>query len=87
MRTIILDGRRCRTKEQAHEYMARKFQTPDYYGKNLDALYDVLTSIGEQVIIRARYFSTDDYRIKIMKVFENAAKLNKNITLECSSRL
>ncbi|HBN82345.1 MAG TPA: barstar [Clostridiales bacterium] len=81
MRTIIIDGRRCRTKEQAHEYIARKFQAFDYYGKNLDALFDVLTSIGEHIQIKARYFSTVDYRTGILHVLEDAAKVNENITL------
>lgn len=32
-------------KELIHNYIAQKMDFPDYYGKNLDALYDCLTDI------------------------------------------
>ena len=32
-------------KELIHNYIAEKLDFPDYYGKNLDALYDCLTDI------------------------------------------
>ena len=87
MRTVIIDGRRCKSKEQAHEYIARKLQMPSYYGKNLDALYDILTSFDERIHLRIRYFSKvetrpNDYRSKLLKVFDDAAKENKRIFLE-----
>ena len=48
MRKIELDFNVPHTREQVHEYLKDKFDFPDYYGNNLDALYDVLTSVGEQ---------------------------------------
>ncbi len=44
---IKIDGNSLKTKQQAHEYLAAQDGFPDYYGKNLDALYDVLTSLPE----------------------------------------
>ena len=31
-------------REAAHGYLARRLGLPDYYGKNLDALYDILSA-------------------------------------------
>lgn len=31
-------------REEAHRYLARRLGLPDYYGKNLDALYDILSA-------------------------------------------
>lgn len=44
MRTIVLDGGMMPTREEAHGYLARRLELPDYYGKNLDALYDLLSA-------------------------------------------
>lgn len=45
MRTIVLDGAYMTSKEEAHNYLAKKLTLPDYYGKNLDALHDCLLDI------------------------------------------
>lgn len=41
--TIVLDGALMTERAAAHEYLAKKLNFPGYYGKNLDALYDLLT--------------------------------------------
>ena len=39
------------TKLQLHEYIAKELSFPEYYGKNLDALYDLLTERREETLI------------------------------------
>ncbi len=34
-----------------HDLLAGALALPDYYGRNLDALYDILTERGEQTIL------------------------------------
>ena len=38
-------------KEELHDRLAQLLELPEYYGRNLDALYDVLTDRGEQTIL------------------------------------
>jgi ribonuclease inhibitor len=51
MRKVILDFNVTETREDVHAYLAMKLDLPDYYGGNLDALYDMLTSLGEDTCI------------------------------------
>jgi len=44
MEKVIVDCRRLTDREGAHDYLAEIFHFPDYYGRNLDALYDLLTT-------------------------------------------
>lgn len=44
MEIIILDGKCMRDFESAHDYLSRVLRLPEYYGRNLDALYDLLTA-------------------------------------------
>ena len=39
----ILDGKKMVSRKETHQYLKETFGFPDYYGKNLDALYDCLT--------------------------------------------
>ena len=43
MKTIVLDCAQMTGREAAHDYLARELSFPDWYGRNLDALYDLLT--------------------------------------------
>ena len=51
MKTIVLDGAEMLTKETAHAYLAARLALPEWYGKNLDALYDCLTERGEATLL------------------------------------
>lgn len=51
MRTIVIDGQFMTSKENAHNYLAKRLSFPDYYGKNLDALHDCLLDISTKTDI------------------------------------
>jgi len=51
MKKVILDLSVPENKKELHEYIAGELSFPDYYGKNLDALYDMLTDISEPTAI------------------------------------
>ena len=42
MNIIILDGQYMTSREAAYEYIGKTMSFPDYFGKNLDALFDCL---------------------------------------------
>ena len=41
---IILDGAKVTDKDELHAIFREGLSLPDYYGNNLDALYDVLST-------------------------------------------
>ena len=47
MRKVIADLRQCPDREALHDVLSEAFAFPDYYGRNLDALYDLLTEMSE----------------------------------------
>lgn len=78
-KSITIDGRRCKTKEKTHEYLAKKKGFPPYYGKNLDALADVLSSYDKNIVIKLKYTSSirknlGEYGETMLKIFTDAAE-------------
>jgi len=51
MKRIVLDFGTCSTEKELHAYLKEQFGFPDHYGENLDALYDCLTDLAEDMEI------------------------------------
>lgn len=82
---IILNCEKLTQREQAHRYLAHMLDLPDYYGHNLDALFDCLTELGECTIVLdggADLPQNGGYGAKVLKVLEDASLANPRLTLE-----
>ena len=85
VKNVIIDCENLLQKEQAHLYLAQMLDFPDYYGRNLDALFDCLTELGECTItLKGEHIlhQTDCYGVKVLQVFEEAAQANPRLKLE-----
>lgn len=86
MRKITIDCLKISDKEELHDTLAKALNFPDWYGKNLDALYDCLTSIFEEITITIENFSVleknlGSYAAAFMKVMKKADEDNERITV------
>jgi ribonuclease inhibitor len=71
-------------KAAAHNYLKRKLALPDYYGENLDALWDCLTTdfSGKKIIIHKPQTIVDNlgsYGEAIIELFRRAEEENEFI--------
>jgi len=79
---ITLDGECLREPETAHAYLSSRLGFPDYYGMNLDALYDCLTQICEDtyiVIECAGDEAEHPYFNSLLEVFSDAEQDNDHL--------
>lgn len=86
MKTIKLDVTNISTVKALHVYLAYALDLPSYYGKNLDALHDVLGEIGEQTcIVLAGEPASEEmaaYLPRLARVLEDAAQENPALHLK-----
>lgn len=52
MKTCVIDGKEILSQEMLHDVLAGELEFPEWYGRNLDALYDCLTDMREDCEIR-----------------------------------
>lgn len=51
MNLYILDGSKMLTRAEAHDEIARVLEFPAYYGRNLDALWDMIHPMKADVVL------------------------------------
>ncbi|HHX59286.1 MAG TPA: barnase inhibitor [Epulopiscium sp.] len=83
---VTLNGKNMNSKKRAHEYIKWKLKAEEYYGDNLDALWDVLSTYDRPTEIS--FINMDsliealaDYGESIVSVFKEASEENENIKL------
>lgn len=81
----ILDGREIEDRKQLHTILADSLKLPEWYGRNLDALYDCLTDRWDDIEIRLLHKNKlqehlGDYAELLMEVLRVAAEEKPNIT-------
>lgn len=86
MNKVILNGKRMITKEKTHAYLKRKFDFPDYYGRNLDALWDLLSVWDKELLIviinKADIIENlNSYGNSLLKIFSELDDENRNISV------
>ena len=84
---VIIDGRNMKDKQTLHAYLKEQCKFPEYYGNNLDALYDMLTDREEPLEIKLEH--ADElkeilcgYGEAFIETLEDAAAASKNFKLE-----
>lgn len=78
--TVLLDGQEMRDRKSAHDYLKTQLDLPDYYGRNLDALFDLLTERGEPLTIVVQN-QMEMYTEALLETLIDAANNNPNLEI------
>ena len=92
MLEIILDGALMTDRQAVHDLLTEKFAFPDYYGRNLDALYDLLSTYSGEVNVTLihesqMYESLGNYGKSLVSTLRDAAAANINLMLSISDEI
>lgn len=53
MKQFVLNGAVMTNRSAAHDEIARALELPEHYGRNLDALWDVLTGMHAEIVLHS----------------------------------
>ena len=83
---VVIDGKRLSGRVEYHRFLKEALGFPDYYGNNLDALYDLLSVRDEEaelVVMNATAMHADllSYGTDFLRTLADAAEANPRISL------
>lgn len=86
MKKVLLDLNPARSEKWIHEYLKFELEFDDYYGNNLDALYDQLTCMAEDTCLGVFCPPKEDSKLslyleKVKKVLKDAEKGNPHLSV------
>ena len=75
MKNIVIDFSKCKYPMDLHNQLSEKFELPEWYGNNLDALWDMLTGFIETpieitVIYKPENKAAENLKENVLKVIE-----------------
>ena len=84
MKNVSLDAKKMVAKEKMHDYLAKKFDLPEHYGRNLDALFDCLCEINEPTLIKLKNENALDSATKesLTQLFRDVSNENELVKFE-----
>ena len=79
MRKYTIDGAAMLTRESAHAELKRALELPEYYGANLDALYDCISTMDAELTLihpAPMLDALKTYGCDLLRAFYEAAEEN-----------
>lgn len=83
MNEYFIDCAALTDRTAAHEYLKRALSLPEYYGHNLDALYDCLTEMSGciELLDVPAAGQLGEYGQSMLETFRDAARENPMLTV------
>ena len=84
--TVFLNGKEMCSRQALHDHLKQQLNLPDYYGRNLDALYDCLTERSEPTELLVLDFdccreALGKYADGLLRTLYHAALHNPNLEI------
>lgn len=78
---LLCDPNSFSSMEEVYDFFEKELSLPDWFGRNLDALYDCLTDISQPVTLLLPPLQENAVAEKLLPLLQEAAAENPNLTI------
>lgn len=82
----VLHLEQVTTRSELHNLLEQELHLPEWYGRNLDALWDCLTDLQQETELEVHGRDTfmqnmGDYALRLLRLLRQAAEENENLRI------
>ena len=70
MKDILINCEKLRSRKVLHDYLEQELLLPDYYGRNLDALHDILRSINRNGAVTFHIINREKQSSRMVSLYQ-----------------
>ena len=70
MKDILINCEKLRSRKVLHDYLEQELLLPDYYGRNLDALHDILSSINRKGAVTCHIINREKQSSRMVSLYQ-----------------
>ena len=70
MKDILINCEKLRSRKVLHDYLERELHLPDYYGRNLDALHDILSGFNKTCAVTVHIINREKQSSRMVGLYQ-----------------
>ena len=70
MKDILINCEKLRSRKVLHDYLEQELHLPDYYGRNLDALYDILGTVNGSNAVTFHFINREKQSSRMVSLYQ-----------------
>ena len=70
MKDILINCEKLRSRKVLHDYLERELHLPDYYGRNLDALHDILSGFNKNGAVTFHIINREKQSSRMVTLYQ-----------------
>ena len=70
MKDILINCEKLRSRKVLHDYLEQELHLPDYYGRNLDALYDILSGFNKTGAVTFHIINREKQSSRMVSLYQ-----------------
>ena len=70
MKDIVINCEKLRSRKVLHDYLEKELTRPDYYGRNLDALHDILSTVNRGGAVTFHMINREKQSSRMVGLYE-----------------
>ena len=70
MKDILINCEKLRSRKVLHDYLEQELHLPDYYGRNLDALHDILSGFNKAGAVTFHIINREQQSSRMVTLYQ-----------------
>ena len=79
MKEVLINCEKLRSRKVLHDHLEAELSLPDYYGRNIDSLHDILASHNHTDPVTIRMINREKESTRMVHMYDALSEMLRNL--------